>query len=58
MNAILLGGAALATLAAMATSPMAKTTIGEASGSMTHQVQIDPKTGEKTTIDVIAFKDP
>lgn len=58
MNAILLGGAALATLAAMLSSPMAKTSIAESQGSMTHQVQVDPKTGEKTTIDVIAFKDP
>lgn len=56
MNAILLGAAALGTLAAMYASPMASQPLKER-GSMTHKVQIDPKTGETTTIDMIAFED-
>jgi hypothetical protein len=61
MNAILLGVAALGTLAAMAVSPMARTSLLESShldrGWMTHTTQVDPQTGETTEIDSIGFLD-
>lgn len=60
MNAILLGAAALGTLAAMYASPMAKQTIQNKHldrGWMTHTVQVDQKTGETTVIDSIGFLD-
>jgi hypothetical protein len=56
MNAILLAAAALGTLAAMYASPMASEPLKDR-GSMTHTVQVDPQTGETTTIDMIAFQD-
>ena len=56
MNAILLGAAALATLAAMYASPLASEPLKDR-GSMTHTIQVDRQTGETTTIDMIAFED-
>ncbi len=56
MNAILLGTAALGALVAMYASPMARQPI-ENPGFMTHTVNVDPVTGEKTVINVIGFKD-
>ena len=56
MNAILLGAAALGTLAAMSVSPMVSRPLQDR-GSMTHTIQVDRQTGETTTIDTIAFKD-
>ncbi len=56
MNAILLGAAALAALAAMYASPMASQSLKDR-GSMTHTIQVDRQTGETTTIDMIAFGD-
>jgi hypothetical protein len=60
MNAILLGAAALGTLAAMYASPMAKESLqqqGADRGWMTHTTQVDQQTGEKTEIDSIGFLD-
>lgn len=61
MNAILLGGACLGALAVfMATSPqdLANAKADLQVGSMTHDVSVDPITGETEETNVIAFLDP
>ena len=61
MNAILLGGACLGALAVfLATDPQ---TVPNAKaeldvGSMTHDVTVDPITGQTEETSVIAFLDP
>ncbi len=59
MNAILLGSACIGALVVFLTSHPRLIAEAKAElGSMTHDVSIDPKTGEVEETDVIAFLDP
>lgn len=59
MNLILLGSACLGVLAVFLTSdPQIVAEAKAELGSMTHDVNINPKTGEVEETNVIAFLDP
>lgn len=63
MNAILLGAASLGSLIAIFTAqPVSKPAVEQAQisedvGAMTHDVFVDPQTGEETEVSVISFVD-
>lgn len=63
MNAILLGAASLGSLIAIFTAhPVAKPAaepvqLTEDVGAMTHDILVDPSTGEETEVSVISFVD-
>lgn len=59
MNAILLGSACLGALAVfLTTDPQVVADAKAELGSMTHDVSINPETGEVEETSVIAFLDP
>jgi hypothetical protein len=59
MNAILLGSACLGALAVfLTTDPKVVTEAKAELGSMTHDVNVNPVTGEIEETNVIAFLDP
>ena len=61
MNAILLGGACLGALAVFLTTDPQTVANAKAElevGSMTHDVTVDPITGQTEETSVIAFLDP
>lgn len=59
MNAILLGAACFGALAVFVTADPQRVAEAKAElGSMTHDVSVNPKTGEIEETNVIAFLDP